>query len=111
MFKKAFFILILIAAAGFMIYKISRNVFTDEVDKANEKAVELYANTIKLSTVNLNNVMNENGTLSYDDKNVGTSVKCEKVNVSTTGVVELYGCTVEGSKVKYKYTNGKAERE
>lgn len=111
MFKKAFFILILIAAAGFMIYKISKNVFSDEVDKANEKAVELYANTVKLSTVNLNNIMNEDSTLSYDDKNVGTSVKCEKVNVSATGIVELFGCTVDGSKTKYKYTNGKAKRE
>ncbi len=111
MFKKAFFILICIALAGFAIYKISGNVMSDTADSANIRAIEEYANTVKLSTVNINNVMEDESGTNYDDKNIGSNVKCEKVNVSSIGVVELSGCTVDGSKEKYQYTNGKAKKE
>ena len=59
MFKKVMFFAFCIAVGGFAIYKIANNVISDEVDNANFRAVELYANAIKLSTVNINNVMNQ----------------------------------------------------
>ncbi len=111
MFKKVMFFAICIAIGGFAIYKISSNVIADEVDNANFRAVELYANAIKLSTVNINNVMNEGTTVDYNNIDIGTNVKCTRVNVSSIGDVELRGCTVENSKTKYKYTNGKAKKE
>ena len=111
MFKKVMFFAICIAVGGFAIYKIANNVISDEVDNANFRAVELYANAIKLSTVNINNVMNEGVNPNYDNINIGTNVKCDKINVSSIGDVELHGCTVENGKTKYKYTNGKAKKE
>ena len=111
MFKKVMFFAICIAVGGFAIYKIANNVIADEVDNANERAVELYANAIKLSTVTINNVMDEGKSVDYNSIDIGTNVKCDKVRVSNIGDVELHGCTVENSKTKYKYTNGKAKKE
>ena len=111
MFKKVMFFAICIAIGGFAIYKIANNVISDEVDNANFRAVELYANAIKLSTVNINNVMSEDDTVDYNKVNIGTNVKCDSVKVSSIGDVELHGCTVENGKTKYKYTNGKAKKE
>ena len=110
MFKKVFFILILVAAAGFMIYKIAFNVISDENENANIRAIELYASTIRLSTVSIDNMMNEN-IIDYNSTDISSNVKCEKINTNATGEVTLKGCTVGNSKVKYKYTNGKAMRE
>ena len=55
--------------------------------------------------------MNEELKLNYDDINIGTNVKCEKIDVTSAGIIELHGCTVENSKTKYKYTSGKAKKE
>lgn len=111
MFKRVLFILVCIFTAGFAIYMISKNVMRDTADSANIRAIEEYADAIKLSTVNINNVMNEELKLNYDDINIGTNVKCEKIDVTSAGIIELYGCTVENSKTKYKYTSGKAKKE
>ena len=57
MFKKVMIFAICIGVGSFAIYKIANNVIADEVDNANARAVELYANAIKLSTVNINNLI------------------------------------------------------
>lgn len=110
MLKKVMFFAICIAIGCFAIYKIAGNVIADEVDNANYKAVELYANAIRLSAMNIDSLTYDEKP-DYSDVNIGTSVKCEKINVSSSGEVELRGCTVEKGKTKYKYTNGKAKRE
>ena len=55
MFKRVLFILACIFTAGFAIYMISKNVVRDTADSANIRAIEEYADAIKLSTVNINN--------------------------------------------------------
>ena len=110
MFKKIMFFAICIGIGSFAIYKIANNVITDEVDNSNARAVELYANAIKLSAVNINNLMSESN-IDYSNIKTSANVKCEKINVSSSGEVELRGCTVDNSKHKYIYINGKAKRE
>ena len=110
MFKKILFILVCVAILGFAVYKITGGVIVDEVDNANMAAVERYASAVKLSAVNINNVMNE-GVVDYNSIDIGTSVKCDEVKVLNIGEVELHGCSIEGTSRKYKYVNGKASRE
>ena len=110
MFKKVMFFAFCLAVGGFAIYKIAGNVISDEVDNANYKAVELYANAIRLAAVDIDG-LTYNETPDYSNVKIGTAVKCERVNVSSSGEVELRGCTVENGKTKYKYIGGKAKRE
>ena len=106
MFKKIIFVAICVLIECFVIYKIVSNIVADSNDNSNARAVELYANAIKLSTLNINNLMSENN-VDYSNIKTSTNVKCEKINVSSSGEVELRGCTVDNSKHKYIYINGK----
>lgn len=108
MIKRILYILLCIAGIAFAVYKISGNVIGEEVDKANFRAVELYANAIKLATLSINDVTQTE--IDYKSIKVATKVECETINVSYQ-TVELRKCSVEGSKKKYKYINGKASRD
>ena len=110
MIKRILFILLCIGGIAFAIWKVAGNTIGDEVDNANEKLIQEYADAIKLSTYNVNNVSND-GT-NYSSAGIASSVKCEKVNVIKIGVVELHGCVIQGNpNRKYQYVNGKASRE
>ena len=112
MFKRIFFILLCIAGIAFAIWKISGNVIGDEVDNANMRLVEEYADALKLSTYNMSNVNGDGGDISYSGAGIASSVVCERVNVIGIGQVELHGCVIQGNATrKYKYVNGKPSME
>ena len=50
--------------------------------------------------------------LTDDELNIvlTTEVECKDKKLYSNGNVELYGCTVEDSKIKYNYVNGKVVR-
>ena len=45
------------------------------------------------------------------DINITTKVKCVEEKIDKNGKIELHGCTVENSKVKYGYINNKIVKE
>ena len=112
MFKRVLFILLCIGGIAFAIYKVSGNVIGDEVDRANIRLVEEYADAIKYSTLNVNNITNQDGSINYSNAGIASSVKCSEINATAVGKVELHGCVIQGvASRKYKYVNGKASRE
>ena len=108
MLKKIIHVLILVGLLGAVLYKLSENMIKDAVDDTNALAVEIYADAIKIAT--LNNVMSADE-IDYKNVKVATKVDCKEIKILDVGNVELHGCRVETSTRKYKYVNGKATRE
>ena len=115
--KKSVFITISVLLLLYAAYKISSAVIDRSIDDANKRGVELYASAIKyaytaymyshIETTNLYFTGN------VDDLNIriSTKVECEEKSIDDNGDVTLYGCRVENSKRKYKYIDGRVERE
>ena len=93
-------------------YKIVSSVVSDTVDKANKRGVELYANSLRYAYTAYM-YSHDGNTIDLDDIdiNITTKVICAKKTVTQEGNIELYGCSVDGSKKTYKYVNGEAKRE
>lgn len=110
--KKSIFISIFVLVLLFISYRVVTTAINNTVDEANRKGVELYASSIKYAYTSY---IYRNGTLdvNIDDLEIKITVQvnCEEKKLTSSGSVELYGCTVENSKIKYKYVNGRAERE
>lgn len=110
--KKSLFITITVLILLFISYKFVSGLISRTLDGANKRGIELYASTIKYAYTDY---IYRNGftNVNIDDLEIKitTKVECEEKKLYSTGMVELHGCTVDDSKIKYSYINGKVERE
>ena len=112
MIKRVLFILLCIGGIAFAIWKVAGNTIGDEVDKANIRLIEEYAQAVRYSTYNVDNITNEGDGVNYTNSGIASSVKCEVVNATDIGKIELHGCVIQGNpNRKYQYVDGKASRE
>ena len=112
MSKKSLFIVISTLLILFIAYRVSSAVITRTLDDANRRGLELYASTVKYAYTDY---IYKNGLnlVEVDELKVEVSIKveCEEKRISYNGNVELKGCTVDGSKTKYSYINGKVWKD
>lgn len=110
--RKSIFVAALVLVILFIGYKIAFAVINITVDDANSRGVELYATAVKYA---LTEYAYKHGTFTDNVEelkiNVLTKVECDEIKVSYNGKVDLYGCSVENSKQKYNYVDGKVEKE
>ena len=109
--KKSIFITASVLILLFVSYEIVSKVINTTLDDANRRGIELYASTVKYAYTEYiyKNGFSPN---SIDELNIvlTTEVECKDKKLYSNGNVELYGCTVEDSKIKYNYVNGKVVR-
>ena len=110
--KKSIFITVSVLIFLFISFRVVYAIVNSTLEDGERRGVQLYASTIKYAFTEYT-YRNGFSTYSVDDLNVETStrVECEEKILYVSGDVELHGCTVENSKKKYKYVNGKVERE
>ena len=110
--KKSIFIVISVLILLLVFYELILYIINFTLDDANKRGVELYASSLKYAYTDY---IYNNGFYIEDINNlevkITTKVECEEKKIFSTGIVELHGCRVENSKAKYKYVNGKVERE
>ena len=110
--KKSIIIVSLVLIFILTFNEIIIYVINFTVDGANKRGIELYASSLKYAYANY---MYKNGFYVDDiddlEVTISTKVECEQKKISYDGKVELHGCKVENSKIKYKYVAGKVERE
>ena len=110
--KKSVFITVSVLVILFLSYIVVRSVILKTVDDANKRGIELYASSLRYEYTRY---LYSNGleVANLDDLrlDITTKVECEKKSITKEGVVTLEGCSVENSKQKYSYKNGKVEKE
>ena len=108
--KKSIFIVISVLILLLVFYELILYIINFTLD--DKRGVELYASSLKYAYTDY---IYNNGFYIEDINNlevkITTKVECEEKKIFSTGIVELHGCRVENSKAKYKYVNGKVERE
>lgn len=110
--KKSIFIAVSVLILLLTSFLIVSKVINTTLDDANRRGIELYASTVKYAYTSY---IYKNGfaTNNIDDLNINitTKVECKEKKLYLNGVVELHGCTVEDSKIKYSYIDGRVVKE
>lgn len=110
--KKVFILLVLVISISLVIYKVILNVIDDAVDNANQRGIDLYVSAINYAyTAHYYKTGEKPKSIAELDINITTKVKCVEEKIDKNGKIELHGCTVENSKVKYGYINNKIVKE
>ena len=112
MSKKSIFIAVSVLLILFISYRIAKKTIINSIDSANERGLELYASQIKYAYAK--EYLNKQGTseIDLDSLYIKTTIDvvCEEKNVNIKGNIKLMKCSVDGSKTKYNYINGKVEK-
>ena len=111
--KKSVFIVVSVLLLLLVGYEIAKHAINDAIDDTNKRGIELYATEIRYSYARSYLNTSGNASINIDDLNVkiNVEVKCEEKSIDSYGNVELKGCTVDNYKSKYRYIDGKVERE
>lgn len=110
--RKAFFVLVSAMTITYIVYRIVIGLINNTVDDANRRGMELYISAIKYAQISyeFNNGVSADNINDLDIK-VITKVECKEQKIDINGNIELHGCTVDDSKAKYGYVDGKIIKE
>ena len=111
--KKSIFIAISVLLILFISYEIVKKTIIDSVDDANKRGFELYASQIKYAYAKEYFDKQNVDEIDLDSLYIKTTINvvCKEKNIDKNGNVKLTSCSIDGSKAKYNYINGKIERE